>query len=361
MTPPAPLQSPRGLVSVIIVSHGDVEPLKQCLDGLANVSYPSIEIRVARFGTKDILDKLPTATEFPISIIPFVRDVGVAAARNELAMSSKGEYIAFLDDDTIPTPTCIAEAIGVLSNSAKIGAVQSLLLDYLDPSKIDGAGSLIDISGYPLERGRILGVLEGRSKWSATDLFGACSAAMVVKTQVFKQVGGFDQDFIIEMEDLDLSWRIRLAGYDIRLAEKSKVLHRRQSKRYARSVQYQQYRSYNGLKNQMLCIAKNMGGWNFIKFCPIIVMSHMVKFFMPRGRVAYLMTKALFWNLRNLKTTIQKRYVIQHSLRRRSDNEILTYVIRLPILLADILVGTGATLRTVRSLDEAQLHVAGKQ
>jgi GT2 family glycosyltransferase len=357
---PSPTAS---LVSVVILSYGDSEPLKLCLAALAKRSYRDIEVLIGRFGPENITDDLMIESQFPVTVVPFDADVGVAAARNKLAASSNGEYLAFLDDDTMPTPTWLVEAIKVLSSCGKIGAVQSLLLNSSDPSKIDGAGSLIDISGYPLERGRFLGVFERRSERSATEikLFGACSAALVVKKAVFEKVGGFDPDFIIELEDLDISWRIRLAGFDIQLAEKSKVLHGRQSKHHARSTEYQQYRAFNALKNQILCMAKNMGSWTVVRFSPIIVMSHMVKLFMPRQRVAGLMTKAVFWNLRNLRVTLQKRYVIQHDLRRRSDNEILAYVIRLPVLLADILAGTGATLRTVRSLDERQLHAAGRQ
>jgi hypothetical protein len=357
-----PSSSPTGLVSVVILSFGDSEPVRLCLEALAEGSYPNIEVLIGRFGPEKTSHDLMIRTQFPVTVVRFEVDDGVAAARNELSKSSSGEYLAFLDDDTIPTPTWLAEAIKTLCSRAKIGAVQSLLLDYSDPSKVDGAGSLVDISGYPLERGRFLGVFEGRSEPSVTgtDLFGACSAAMVVKTEVFQEVGLFDPDFVIEMEDLDVSWRIRLAGYDIQLAEKSKVLHRRQSKRNARPRQYKEYRSFNGLKNQILCIAKNMGSRSIIKFAPIIAMSHVVKLFMPRERVAALMAKAVFWNMRNLRVTLRKRYTIQHVLRRRPDSETLASAIRLPILLTDILVGTDATLRTVRGLDEKQSHPVGR-
>jgi GT2 family glycosyltransferase len=348
------------LVSVVILSYGDTQPLRSCLEAIANDSYPNKEIVIGRFGT-DGIDEAMAGSGLATTVVRFESDVGVAAARNKLCESSNGEYLAFLDDDTIPTHSWLSEAIKVLSSSKEIGAVQSLLLDYTNPTKIEGAGSLIDISGYPLERGRLLGVLEGRTERSATatDLFGACSAAMVVKKEIFSKVGLFDPDFIIEMEDLDVSWRIRLAGYHVRLAEKSKVLHRRRSMRNPRSKQYQDSRSFNGLKNQILCIAKNMGSRSIVKYSPIILMSHIVKLFMPRGGVAPMATKAMFWNLRNLRLTLRKRYMIQHVLRRRPDSEILAYAIRLPILLTDILIGTSTTLRIVRSLDERQLHAAG--
>jgi GT2 family glycosyltransferase len=341
------------LCSIVIVNFRGTEPLRLCLSALLKTTYPNIEIIVVDFGTKGLAQELnPLLHE--VKLVHLEEDIGVAAARNKGVKASSGPYLAFLDNDTLPEPEWLTEAVKVLQINEGIAAVQSLLLNYSNPIKVDGAGCLIDISGFPMERGRYFGRLEDESgQFQGHErIFGASAAAMVVKRSVLEEVGLFDPDFFIELEEVDLCWRIRLAGYDILLAEKSRVLHRRQSKAGLGVSEYQTKRAFHSAKNQILCLVKNMSTRTLARFLPLILAGHFVKLFMPRDQVCSVEAKALWWNLTRFPASLRKRRTIQETIRRESDAAILKLVIRLPVLVVDTLAGTTRLLELVRRLEQ---------
>ena len=89
------------------------------------------------------------------------------------------------------------------------------------------AGGYIDWLGYPFCRGRILRTVEeDRGQYDdARDLFWVSGAAFCCRADVFRALGGFDDDFFAHMEEIDLCWRMQLAGYRVRVVPESKVYH----------------------------------------------------------------------------------------------------------------------------------------
>ena len=326
---------------------------------LLHTTYPNYEVILVDCGTKDIVQELgPLLTK--VRLLRFQDDIGVAAARNVGIKASRGTFLAFLDSDTIPEPDWLTEAISVLQADDRIGAVQSLLLGFSDSRKVDGAGCLIDISGFPLERGRYFGWLEDNNEQfhDRERIFGASAAAMVVKRSTLDRVGLFDPDFFIELEEVDLCWRMRLAGYEILLAEKSRVLHKRQSKMEHGVSEYHRKRAFHSAKNQILCLVKNMSNRTLTRFLPLILAGHFVKLFMPRDQVCRAEAEALWWNLARFSASLRKRRKVQEMIRKEDDARILDLMIRLPVLPVDILAGTTRLLRLVQTLDSHRsLHL----
>ena len=89
------------------------------------------------------------------------------------------------------------------------------------------AGGMIDSLGYPWCLGRTFSAIEQDSGQYdvGRDIFWASGVAMFVKRAVAVELGGFDEDFFMQMEEIDLSWRMKLAGYRIRSVPSSVVLH----------------------------------------------------------------------------------------------------------------------------------------
>lgn len=89
------------------------------------------------------------------------------------------------------------------------------------------AGGYIDFLGYPFCRGRILRTVEeDRGQYDdARDLFWVSGAAFCCRADVFRALGGFDDDFFAHMEEIDLCWRMQLAGYRVRIVPQSRVYH----------------------------------------------------------------------------------------------------------------------------------------
>ena len=89
------------------------------------------------------------------------------------------------------------------------------------------AGGYIDLLGYPFCRGRILRTVEeDRGQYDdARDVFWVSGAAFCCRAEVFRALGGFDDDFFAHMEEIDLCWRMQLAGYRVRVVPESRVYH----------------------------------------------------------------------------------------------------------------------------------------
>lgn len=89
------------------------------------------------------------------------------------------------------------------------------------------SGGYIDYLGYPFCRGRILRTVEeDRGQYDdARDLFWVSGAAFCCRAELFHRLGGFDDDFFAHMEEIDLCWRMQLAGYRVRVVPESRVYH----------------------------------------------------------------------------------------------------------------------------------------
>ena len=120
--------------------------------------------------------------------------------------------------------------VEVLDTEGDVAAVAPKLLADMERTKFEYAGAsggFIDYLGYPFCRGRILSnVEEDRGQYDTRrDIFWASGAAMCCRREVFETLGGFDEDFFAHMEEIDLQWRMQLAGWRIVVEPKSVVYH----------------------------------------------------------------------------------------------------------------------------------------
>ncbi len=120
--------------------------------------------------------------------------------------------------------------VNYLENHPKVVAVQPKILDYNRKEKFEHAGAsggFMDNWGYPFCRGRILETCEKDDGQYDTDLeiFWTSGAAMLVRNDVFKNLGGFDGDYFAHMEEIDWCWRAKRAGYQLMVLPQSKVYH----------------------------------------------------------------------------------------------------------------------------------------
>jgi GT2 family glycosyltransferase len=117
-----------------------------------------------------------------------------------------------------------------MESDRQIAACQPKLLSYYNKHSFEYAGASggwIDTFGYPLSRGRIFDVLENdNSQYNTTErIFWASGAAMFVRSEVYHNLGGFDAYFFAHQEEIDLCWRMQLAGYRIMVCPQSVVYH----------------------------------------------------------------------------------------------------------------------------------------
>jgi riboflavin kinase/FMN adenylyltransferase len=165
-----------------------------------------------------------------IKIVELLQNYGFAKGYNKGVAELHTAYTVFLNSDVLVTEKWLDSIIDLMDSDPSIGIVQPVIRSLEEKEKYEyagAAGGYIDRYGYPFCRGRIFDELETDSGQypEDADIVWASGAAMVMRTQLFKDLGGFDPMFFAHQEEIDLCIRARRAGYRILCHTGSKVFH----------------------------------------------------------------------------------------------------------------------------------------
>lgn len=315
------------LVSVIIVNYNGYHLLKNCLQSIFQNSYSNYEIIIADNGSidnsisnikKDFKDKLSR-----IKILDLKKNLGPALARNQAFKISKGEIIAFLDNDTQVDKEWIKQALLFFQKNSKIGVIQSKLLLMDQKNKIDYVGEYLGSLGF-LKSVANYGETDNGQYNQIKSILAAKSAGMFIRRPAFINAGMFDSDYFIFMEETDLGWRTWLMGYQNILAAKSIVYHKFSSTKDIVDPEFNNFLiRFHGTKNYIQTLIKNLSLKYLIKILPIHVLLWflLATFLLITGKFksAKNIYQGIGWNFLHIKQTLSKRKKIQFK-RRISDN-----------------------------------------
>jgi GT2 family glycosyltransferase len=211
------------LVSVIIVNYNGKIFLKNCLSSLFAQSYPAIEIIFVDNGSSDgSIDYVKK--EFPsVKIIASKKNLGFAKGNNIGIKEAKGELIATLNNDTEVTSHWLYWLVKAINSKDKVGMCASKMLFMNKPEMINSTGICISRSGTCWDRG--IFELDTGQYESMEEVFGPCAGAALYRKSMLSEIGLFDEDFHAYMEDTDLAFRGRLAGWKCLYVPKAIIYH----------------------------------------------------------------------------------------------------------------------------------------
>lgn len=222
-------------VAVIILNWNGAKLLRRYLPTvLAGTNADIADVIVADNGSSD--DSLTVLKqEFPqVKTIVFDKNYGFAGGYNKAIEQAAGYRYTVLLNSDVRTPSGWLEPLyDYLEANPNVGAVQPKLLHDRDDDKVmfeyaGAAGGFIDRHGYPYCRGRVFEAVEddhGQYDGKDIDIFWATGACLMVRSELYRTVGGLDEDFFAHMEEIDLCWRIHLSGHSVRIVTASKVFH----------------------------------------------------------------------------------------------------------------------------------------
>ena len=185
---------------------------------------------------------------------------GFAQPCNLGAETARGSCVAFINNDMRPEPDWLAAALEKLD--ARTPCVASRILDW-EGRRIDYNGSSLHYLGYGIQQD--VGMKVEKAPRRDQVLF-PCGGAMLMDRRVFLELGGFDPDYFALFEDVDLGWRLWLAGYRVVLAPESVVRHRGHATLETQSPEKTRYLIH---RNALLTIFKNYDEENFRKILPL--------------------------------------------------------------------------------------------
>ena len=219
------------LVSVVIPHWNGVEVLSECLESLSETKYPNMEIIVVDNASTDGSPDWVSLNFPQVKLIENDQNYGYAGGCNRGAKTAEGEYLVFLNNDTIQDHHWLAGLVDFMNLNSNVAAVQPKILDFFERTKFDyagGAGGWLDILGFPFARGRVF--LEQERDNGQYDkmrpIFWASGTAIMVRKSDFETAGGFDEIFFAHQEEIDLCWKFHLMGKEIWAIPNSTIYHK---------------------------------------------------------------------------------------------------------------------------------------
>lgn len=315
-------------VSVIILNYNGAKYLQNCLASVLETKYPNYEVILIDNASTDKSVDLAEqifASHPRLKIFRNKTNLGFAEGNNVGAQYAIGKYLVFLNFDTRVDSNWLNETVKLMERDSRVGIAQCKLLLMDNPSMLDNAGHYIDCFGITY----FIGAHEEDLGQYDTlyEIFGATGAAIVIRSEVFKILGGFDSDFFLLFEESDLCWRAWIFGHKVVFIPNAIVYHKGKVA-FSRHVRYKEnkWTAYTFVRNRLLSLLKNYELKNLVKYVPanVIIMFalSLVKIKNRRIDEAKGIVTGILWNVLNFKKTIRKRKTIQ-GLRKISDNELM--------------------------------------
>jgi len=217
-------------VAIVILNWNGKAYLEKFLPIVLKSSYENKTVIVADNASTDD-SVLFLRNHYPgVRLIENAANEGFASGYNKALQQVNSEYCILLNSDVEVTEQWIEPVIAIMEANKKIAACQPKILSFKQKKYFEyagAAGGWIDSMGYPFSRGRVFDCCETDNGQynNASPCFWATGTAMFVRTEVFKQLAGFDESFFAHQEEIDLCWRMQLAGYAVFVQPASVVYH----------------------------------------------------------------------------------------------------------------------------------------
>jgi len=248
-------------VAVAILNWNGKEHLETFLPSV--VTHTSEDIYVIDNGSTDgsllfLRENFPT-----VKLIQLDENYGFCGGYNKgLAEITGVDYYVLLNSDVEVTENWLDFQLEAIQEDHSIVACQPKIKSYKNRNHFEHAGACggyLDYLGYPFCRGRIfMHAEEDKGQYDTTkDVFWATGAALLIKTDVYHDLGGLDETFFAHMEEIDLCWRIKNAGYRIICCPKAEVFHLGGA-----TLSYNNPRkTYLNFRNGLAILVKNLPGY----------------------------------------------------------------------------------------------------
>jgi GT2 family glycosyltransferase len=298
-------------VAVVILNFNGEKLLRQFLPSVI-LNSGSSRIVVADNGSTDNSVQY-VRSNFPgIEIILFSKNLGFCGGYNEALKNVNAEYYVLLNSDVEVTKDWLSPLTGLLDSNPRVAAVQPKILSYRQREFFEyagAAGGYIDALGYPFCRGRLFNYLErDQGQYNDTcQVFWATGACMMIRSDVYHRLGGFDETFFAHMEEIDLCWKIQRSGHRVFYCGQSTVYHLGAGTLSQSNPRKTYYNFQNGLR----LIYKNLPAIELIYKLPLRIFLDYVaalKFIAQGGlRDGVAVVRAHIDFLRTLRSTHRQR------------------------------------------------------
>lgn len=208
-------------VNLVIPTWNGKTRLLECLEALSRQTYCNFTIIVVVNGSQDGTTEALAAWP-QLQVIVNTQNLGFAAAVNQGIQASRSTYIGLLNDDALPEPAWLEKLVNAMESDLRLGAGACLMVFAHQPDIVQSAGIEMDRAAIAWDR------LRGEPVSMALqpcEVFGASGGAALYRRAMLEEIGLFDERFFAYLEDVDLAWRMQIAGWRCRYVPEARVHH----------------------------------------------------------------------------------------------------------------------------------------
>lgn len=312
---------------MVVLNFNGSKTIVQCISSVLASEYHKIEVILVDNGSSDSSVKC-VRTRFRddvrLQIVELHRNLGFAGGNNAGFAASKGRLVIFLNNDTVVKKDWISGLLGVMNSDLRVGACQSKLRQVVLPEVIDCAGGILYSFGYAAEEGN--GEVDKGQYDHVRDISYAKGASLCVRRRIFEDLCGFDDNYFLLLEEVDLCLRIWKLGYRVVLAPSSVVWHVGSASMATDSDNS----FYLSSKNRPYLLYANYELRTLVSAMPNLCLTDLyfllksIRYGKPHRFVSIVRGK--FWFVRNMKKAVIAKSR-NEKLRQVSDNVLLGRVI----------------------------------
>lgn len=317
-------------VDVMILNYNGEEYLDDCISSLDQTDYSDFSIiLIDNNSTDNSLDLVKN--KYPhVTIIEHSENLGFGRAYDLAFRSSNSVFFALLNNDTRVDPNWLNPLVKAMVDDENLAAASAMLLFMGHPDVINHAGGGMNFIGLGFD----MEIFEpvGKKTSPPKDVFFPSGAACLMRRDAYEKCGGFDPEFFMYHEDVDLGWRFRLYGYNVVCIPESKVYHAFGGS--SLKISGMSFRNNLGYRHALRSLIKNYQPANLAGTLPQLIALGLRSYLRDR---AINFTECLLWNILHLPSTLKHRFHIQKK-RMKTDSEIAQYMwphFHLPVYFPD--------------------------
>ncbi|MCD8370371.1 MAG: glycosyltransferase family 2 protein [Clostridiales bacterium] len=291
--------------TIIIPNYNGLRFMEPCMAALAAQTCQDFEVLVVDNGSTDGSAEWLKSHEIPSVLLP--ENTGFSGAVNVGIRAAETPYVILLNNDTEAEPGYVGALLRAIEASPRIFSVSPKMIQLYHRDRMDDAGDMYSVMGWAYQRG--VGQETGRYD-RPCPVFSACAGAAIYRRSVFEEIGLFDEMHFAYLEDIDVGWRAKLAGYINWYCPEAVIYHVGSG---TSGSKYNEFKVRLAARNNVYLNYKNMPDLLLLLHAAPLVVGILVKYFFFRKKgfgKAYL--EGVWEGLRTVHQTKRVRYRREH-------------------------------------------------
>jgi GT2 family glycosyltransferase len=254
------------LISVVIPNYNGSRYLESCLKSLAVQSCRQFEIIVVDNGSTDDSVDIARAVAPDAILLLQKRNLGFAGGANAGIRSSRGNWVAILNNDTEVAQDWVLQCMKAIQGHPEASFLACRVLDYKDRSRVYSAGDCFLRAGIGYRRGQEQP--DRKEFLQEREVFSASGCAALYRKTALEETGLFDERFFAYLEDVELGLRLQSRGYHGRYAPLAEVYHHGAT---TSGGEFSRLSVYLRTRNSLLILLKSIPFAILMRCLPMII------------------------------------------------------------------------------------------